>query len=74
MRKGMKEGCFAGLSRGMYHKVLLIPNQTQNIVVQIPERIHHIVIFRLAKSCRIEEASHTTKIEALKEILQKLPD
>jgi hypothetical protein len=40
-------------------------DQMKDIGVQIPERIHHVVILQVAKSGRVEEASHITNISIL---------
>jgi hypothetical protein len=46
----------------MYEEVLLVLDQVQDINVQVPERLHHIVPFRVTQASRVEETSHGVKI------------
>jgi hypothetical protein len=65
--QGVQQSRFACLPRGVDDKVLLCLHQTRNIVVQIPERIHHVVMLRVAQAGRVEEAFHGAKIGVLRE-------
>jgi hypothetical protein len=50
----------------MDEEVLLVLDQMQDINVQVPERVHHIVPFRVAQAGRVEETSHGAKIRGFR--------
>jgi len=46
----------------MDKEVLFGLDQAQDISIVIPERIHHIMIFRATQASSVEETSHGAKI------------
>ena len=58
----MEEGRLAGLPGRVQDEVLLRFDQVHDIVVKVPERIHHIVPFRKTQSGRVKKSAHIAKI------------
>ena len=46
----------------MDNEVLFGLDQAQDISIVVPQRIHHIVVFRVAQASGVEETSDGTKI------------
>ncbi|MEY4134907.1 MAG: hypothetical protein RL386_1257, partial [Bacteroidota bacterium] len=66
MGQGVQEGRLARLPGGMDEEVLLGPDQVQDILVAVPERLHHIVVLRVTQAGRVEEACHGAKIRGFR--------
>ena len=62
MGQGMQEGGLTRLPGGMNGEVLPYLDQSQDLRVQMPKRIHHIVPLRVAQAGRIEETPHDAKV------------
>ena len=62
MGQGMEEGSLSRLPGCMDKEVLFGLDQAQDISIVIPERIHHIMIFRGTQASSVEETSHGAKI------------
>jgi hypothetical protein len=61
----VEEGRFAGLPGGMDEEIQFSFDETQDIPIKMPKRVHHIVVGRVTKSSGIEESFHFTNIRVL---------
>ena len=58
----MQKSSFTCLPGRMNEKILLLIYQVQYVIIHVPKRIYHVVIFSITQSCGIKESFHCLKI------------
>jgi hypothetical protein len=67
MSQSMQESSFSRLPWRMNEKILLRIYQIQYIIIHVPKRIYHKVIFGITQACGIKESFHYLKIRLLEQ-------